>query len=293
MYRIIFFIWFQFFCELVIAQDTIFFSNKYVTGEFRDNKMFGVWNGYDSIIECDFSMKVNSFNTKFGIVNLCKLHYRDSLKRIEIIADGIIDKKELLWHGEVKIKNSKLESFHHYSYGNLIGLSSYYSDNYLTDLRWSNDTLNEISILLYQNRNEFGLFNLSTRNKQSDFNGQYIDFYSNGVVKEQGLFLNGAKVGEWSSYYLNGKLCSRGNFVNDFVDKSLEKPYKFLNKDGINVFDIYPKLKIVDFENITCRFYLKDGVWNYFDENGNLSSVEKYKKGILVSTKKYKNKKGK
>ena len=44
-------------------------------------------------------------------------------------------------------------------------------------------------------------------------NGSYIQYYPNGIVKEEGIFKDGAKVGEWRYYDISGELVSTDNYL--------------------------------------------------------------------------------
>jgi antitoxin component YwqK of YwqJK toxin-antitoxin module len=52
--------------------------------------------------------------------------------------------------------------------------------------------------------------------------GNYIHYYQNGIVKEEGLFKDGAKVGEWKYYDISGNLISTDNYMESPIDGYME-----------------------------------------------------------------------
>lgn len=76
--------------------------------------------------------------------------------------------------------------------------------------------------------------------------------------------------GVWKHYHKNGTLASEGNYL----------PWPFII--------ITPRTK-EDEDNPGIMYngedFLKDGIWNYYDEKGNLIKTETYKNGLLDKKK--------
>lgn len=103
----------------------------------------------------------------------------------------------------------------------------------------------------------------------SEYSGQYIDRYKNGIVKFRGTFRFGERHGQWFSFYPNGLLWSEMHY-----DKGL--------RHGPNT---------AFFENGKPRysgFYkndLVDSVWTYYDSTGTVLKVLTYKNNRLINSK--------
>lgn len=105
----------------------------------------------------------------------------------------------------------------------------------------------------------------------SNYSGEYIDKYENGIVKFRGLFRFGERHGQWFSFYPNGFMWSELHF-----DKGL--------KNGPN---------ITYYENGKIRysgFYKQDMVdstWVYFDSTGTKVEELTYRNNKLVNRKRF------
>ena len=58
--------------------------------------------------------------------------------------------------------------------------------------------------------------------------GLYMNFYSNGAVKDSGYFKDGLRDGLWNEYYSYGQLSAQGNYFHGLKNGG----WKYLNKDG-------------------------------------------------------------
>ena len=105
----------------------------------------------------------------------------------------------------------------------------------------------------------------------SNYSGDYIDKYDNGIVKFRGTFRFGERHGQWFSFYPNGILWSELHF-----DKGL--------RNGPNN---------TFFENGKPRytgFYkddLVDSTWTYYDSTGTKVEVLNYKNNKLLNRKRF------
>jgi antitoxin component YwqK of YwqJK toxin-antitoxin module len=105
----------------------------------------------------------------------------------------------------------------------------------------------------------------------SNYSGDYIDKYDNGIVKFRGTFRFGERHGQWFSFYPNGTMWSELHF-----DKGL--------RNGPNN---------TFFENGKPRytgFYkddLVDSTWTYYDSTGTKVEVLNYKNNKLLNRKRF------
>ena len=49
------------------------------------------------------------------------------------------------------------------------------------------------------------------------FEGEIVNYYENGAIREKGKMANGHKQGEWLSYYITSQLKERKNYINDTI----------------------------------------------------------------------------
>lgn len=79
----------------------------------------------------------------------------------------------------------------------------------------------------------------------------YSFFYVNGQLNERGYFKKGMRYGLWESWYENGQLKSKGNYI-----------YKTYTYCGVVPFDV--------------NYLLKDGKWTYWHSNGKKMAEGEY-----------------
>ena len=51
-------------------------------------------------------------------------------------------------------------------------------------------------------------------NQYGNPNGYWETYYGNGELSYKGNYVNGIRHGYWEDYYSNGQLCYKGNYVN-------------------------------------------------------------------------------
>ena len=112
--------------------------------------------------------------------------------------------------------------------------------------------------------------------------GPFETFYSNGQVKEKGVYRDGKREGRWEQFYVGGQLKSKGDFENgDGVVKWFDKEGQWLSterwvegEDGERRLDEFDEN-----EQLIQRTYLRDSEpvrTEWFDEDGNLTETEFY-----------------
>lgn len=144
--------------------------------------------------------------------------------------------------------------------------------------------------------------------------GPYKEYYANGKLRIEGTFKNGVQVGELKEYYSNGMLkntvnldeSGKQNGESIFYDIDGKKYHQlefvkgnvtkitFIDKAGTSTEIAAIKNKKLDYVfnypsgKVNVRGSVVDGKnegdWKYYDYYGNLTKVEKYKKGDIVDT---------
>lgn len=103
----------------------------------------------------------------------------------------------------------------------------------------------------------------------SNYTGEYIDKYPNGIIKFKGIFRFGKRHGQWVSFYPNGIMWSEL-----FYEKGI--------KEGLNT--TYFETGKIRYQG----FYkndLQDSIWIYCDSLGSVRSKVLYKNNQII--KKY------
>ena len=108
-------------------------------------------------------------------------------------------------------------------------------------------------------------------NKQ---NGQFTSFYDN-----HRLIKNYKRVGVWFYYYNTGELMAKGEHYPQIKWK--DNSYSIEKIDSIRMKN--PNINIMRLPNNT-PIYLKDGVWKYYNKEGEIEMKEIYKDGKLEET---------
>ena len=107
-------------------------------------------------------------------------------------------------------------------------------------------------------------------NSTKPFTGSVVEYHDNGQLEMRGNYKDGKDDGLWESYYENGQLEMRGN-------------YKDGEPDGLREFH-YDNGQLESRGNVKdggFGFGQEDGLWEYFDEEGNLTETQEWKDGVL------------
>lgn len=95
----------------------------------------------------------------------------------------------------------------------------------------------------------------------TDYTGDYVDRYKNGVIKFTGFFRFGKRHGQWMAFYINGEKWSEC-----FYDKGIKQ-------GASNVF--YPN-GIPQFRG-WYKNDLKDSTWTFYDTLGRVIEVKHFR----------------
>lgn len=151
--------------------------------------------------------------------------------------------------------------------------------------------LNKIrkSISFYLGGNIKGIFNV---NAQHQLDGLSLDFYENGAIKHYGVYVD--DTGFSYDYYKDGRIkkysqskdnylvgyessfCSEGELYLEIFHDSLDYTQKGYHCNG--------KLR---FKGRIINNELKEGKWEYWNNEGVLIKEETWGKGELIETKEY------
>ncbi|MDT8412427.1 MAG: tetratricopeptide repeat protein [Vicingaceae bacterium] len=142
--------------------------------------------------------------------------------------------------------------------------------------------------------------------------GDYISYYENGNVESKGKYKQGTMIGNWQYFNPNGEKTEEvfydekgkktgvykqydidGVLFNE-IDYKNETPiaYRFYNKNGEIIKDVKKSKGSFEYEGFyadgivstkgTYKLELgKEGRWEYYNQNGTLSSIEHFKDGKL------------
>jgi antitoxin component YwqK of YwqJK toxin-antitoxin module len=103
---------------------------------------------------------------------------------------------------------------------------------------------------------------LEQRSDETIMNGEYIQYYKNGVTKMRGMMKDGKRDGLWKSFYENGSPWSETTFRNGMKEGKTTTWYENEKKR-------YEGFYSGDKES---------GHWMFWDEKGNLVTEEDYDK---------------
>lgn len=130
----------------------------------------------------------------------------------------------------------------------------------------------------------------ATYNKFGKIDGDFTDYYMSGKLQNKGEFINGKKDGHWTWYYENGKKKKTAKYVDhEFV---LSKTW---SEDGICTIKKGTGFHQSHFDNGMLQSegnYLKgfkEGKWTYYFNNGKIRSSEFFKSGIKEGSQVYLN----
>lgn len=101
--------------------------------------------------------------------------------------------------------------------------------------------------------------------KEGRRQGQWIDYHDNGKIKSKGSFVNGFPVGEFIYFTDKGVLYAKNVYSENKIDATTE----IYSESG----------------NVAAKGFYKNkkryGEWQYFDEQGVTILIENYLNGVL------------
>lgn len=122
--------------------------------------------------------------------------------------------------------------------------------------------------------------------------GEFSFYYPNGAVKVRGKFVNNLPVGTWRFFYENGQAWQTLEFLIDdykvlsYHDKSgVQKVSRGSGRFEGNIYSY--ALGDTLYVDGLVEAGLKDGIWVYYDDDGNIVYEEKYTNGQFRYTLMY------
>lgn len=201
--------------------------------------------------------KVNRYNADSLKTGVWKTYYdNNKLKREERFKNGKLN-------GYVKYYNAsgQLESATLYLNGEEQSDEDNAADFDITTLYHSNGEIKSTSIINKAGKKD-GVS--TTYNNKGEI--VTTEFYKNGYLLEKGIVdEKGLKQGPWEEYYLNGKLKSKGEYLNGNKYGKWEYYFTSGKTEQKGTYDKNGKVS---------------GEWNWFYDNGNLLRREEFRKGI-------------
>lgn len=263
--------------------DTVIYQPNsvfYFKGKVKNGEKIGNWYRYNEMDSIDLKLE-------FLIENRCKIY--KELASIKIFWEGYFQFDSITLDGAYNYSDEKRKRqiFGQYcdgaKCGNWVTLSNYK----FSGIETYNKQTENAARYFYSSENG-NLKCLSEIDKSGKPNGIFYTFDDSLKIVENGYFLNGAKFGTWK-YFNNGVLNCVGDYFPDYIYFNFELQI-FTNKDGKPVKECFPSLHKQKF-SIAENYYLKQGIWKYYNEKGDVVLIEKYDKGQLLKSKKIKPKK--
>ena len=124
-------------------------------------------------------------------------------------------------------------------------------------------------------------------NENGEIDGESISFYKNGELESKGNYLNKLRSGYWEFYWYTGQLQSKGNYKNgkfdgewkEYVDSHLHSIYNY--KDGIleGECECHFSNGLLNWKG-RYKNDKEEGEWAYYDIYGNISEKGTYIDGL-------------
>lgn len=170
------------------------------TGEFKNNEPVGEFLYYSE----DGTLFAKNKHIKKTHICESEIYSPEG----NIIAKGkYCDKKKIDKWEYFSEKNGALILVENYENGKIIGKSIAYSpinQAVIEETEYVDGLKNGVYNKYYDN----GKIMVKANYKNDILDGEYVSYYPNGVVKEEGLFSEGQKIGEWKTYDMEEGLLS-------------------------------------------------------------------------------------
>lgn len=243
-----------------------YYSNgiKKSEGEFINDKRNGVWKYYSKTGE----IKEETSYDK-GIEKTYKTFYLNGNPRIDItITDGKII-------GELKsyFSNGNVRSTKEYVDGKINGIEKQFYRN--GSLKYAIKNVEDVLSGEYKEYFDNGKLSFTVNVVEGKPEGVSKSFYNNdnNSVEKEGSYLKGKYVGEWKTYFKNGKIASIGKYNNDGEKEGLWLSY-------------FDTGVLREEENYSNNKY--NGIQKYYDYDKLLWEEYVYRKGKMQEYRAYK-----
>ena len=176
------------------------------------------------------------------------------------------------------INGKEVGVFKYYDYSGNIAIKLNYLDAGVTStaiLYYPNGSIKSQGNYFHQKKNDVWIYYNSLGQKifkehylRGVLNGEVIYYHDNNLISEKYMYINGVKHGGASIFYSSGLLNVTCNYLNNKLHGKTKfyynTPSKQLESEG-------------QYSN-----GLKDSVWIFYNEIGDVIKIEKYYKGSVV-----------
>lgn len=126
-----------------------------------------------------------------------------------------------------------------------------------------------------------------------ELEGEYHSFFDNGVYSQYGRYHEGLKTGNWKYWNSEGVLIKEcrykkgrlhGHFTEFYSNGNTKQAGSYVHISGtdtITLLDASTFEEIIETEE-RDDIPVRDGEWYFYNQNGSLLKIEKYRKGELV-----------
>ena len=276
-------------------------GGKKIMGNYKSDHCSGEWIGYDTINQQKFKIqfyqriKVNddlikSHKDKQYIRNISQFGTLEYLtnENDSVVYEFELVNNDILKNGFFKTINliNKNKTFSNYQNNKLKYNTLTFKGDNLSTIKFINSDSIEKTLILSSTT---GFFNRITSYKTNRLKfGNQINFYPNGEI--QSIYnVNDRMITNFISYHENGQKYMKGNFSNikfafHYFPETNEEGYYFINENGITKNKVDNKILNQNYsknELSIGEYFLKDGMWIYFDENGKFIKREFFDNGKL------------
>lgn len=131
------------------------------------------------------------------------------------------------------------------------------------------------------------MVNRQNINENGELDGESISYYKNGQLESKGNYINKLRTGNWEFYWYTGQLQSKGSYKEgkfdgewkEYVDAHLHSVYNY--KEGIleGSSECHFSNGLLNWKG-NYKNGKEDGEWNYYDIYGNISEKGSYLNGL-------------
>lgn len=183
------------------------------TGEFKNNEPVGEFLYYSEggVLTAKMVYEKRKGKEITPQMSTCEMYSSNG----NIIAKGRYSdrKKHEQWEYYSETDGSLILK-ENYDNGVMTGITTAYSNithNIIEETEYLNGIKNGICNKYYDN----GRIMVKMTYKDDELDGSYVSYYPNGAPKEEGMFKDGIKIGEWKTYDMEGNIISTDIFDID------------------------------------------------------------------------------
>lgn len=131
------------------------------------------------------------------------------------------------------------------------------------------------------------MINRQNINENGELDGESISYYKNGQLESKGNYVNKLRTGNWEFYWYTGQLQSKGSYKEgkcdgewkEYVDAHLHSVYNY--KEGIleGSSECHFSNGLLNWKG-NYKNGKEEGEWNYYDIYGNISGKGSYLNGL-------------